>query len=203
MAPDAVTAPGSPFFSVLRQAHELGFDRMSGDPELGGLGESPLTQQIVLEELSYGNAGLAGSILLSAFPPETAMATPNPELIEEFAAPHYAGAGKQRIGAGAITETRSRLGHTPSRAGEGAITLNLFTVLNTREGSSRLARSTIDYSAVPCTMPRTLRYRKGAQNSGASLLPRSSKKPTSTKRLASSAVDFSFMPQILDKVSGV
>jgi alkylation response protein AidB-like acyl-CoA dehydrogenase len=104
MAPDAMTASGSPFFGVLRQAHELGFDRMSGDPELGGLGASPLTQQIVLEELSYGNAGLAGSILLSAFPPEAAMATANPELIEEFAAPHYAGTGKQRIGAWAITE---------------------------------------------------------------------------------------------------
>ena len=104
MAPEAVIASGSPFYSVLRQAHELGFDRMSGLPEQGGLGASPLTQQIVLEELSWGNAGLAGSILLSAFPPEAAMATMNPELIEEFAAPHYAGSGAQRIGAWAITE---------------------------------------------------------------------------------------------------
>jgi len=104
MAPEAVIASGSPFYSVLRQAHELGFDRMSGLPEQGGLGASPLTQQIVLEELSWGNAGLAGSILLSAFPPEAAMATANPELIEEFAAPHYAGSGAQRIGAWAITE---------------------------------------------------------------------------------------------------
>jgi alkylation response protein AidB-like acyl-CoA dehydrogenase len=104
MSPEAVTAPGSPFFGVLRQAHELGFDRMSGPPEQGGLGASPLTQHIVLEELSYGNAGLAGSILLSAFPPEAAMASFNPELVEEFATPHYAGTGPQRIGAWAITE---------------------------------------------------------------------------------------------------
>jgi alkylation response protein AidB-like acyl-CoA dehydrogenase len=104
MTSEAVTAPGSPFYGVLRHAHELGFDRMSGEPDQGGLGASPLTQHIVLEELSYGNAGLAGSILLSAFPPEAAMATANPELIEEFAAPHYAGTGEQRIGAWAITE---------------------------------------------------------------------------------------------------
>jgi alkylation response protein AidB-like acyl-CoA dehydrogenase len=104
MSPEVVTAPGSPFFGVLRHAHELGFDRMSGDPEQGGLGASPLTQHIVLEELSYGNAGLAGSILLSAFPPEAAMASFNPELVEEFATPHYAGTGPQRIGAWAITE---------------------------------------------------------------------------------------------------
>ena len=74
MASEAVTASGSPLFGVLRHAHELGFDRMSGEPDQGGLGASPLTQHIVLEELSYGNAGLAGSILLSAFPPEAAMA---------------------------------------------------------------------------------------------------------------------------------
>lgn len=59
------------------------------------------------------------------------------------------------------------------------------------------------YSAAPCTMSRTLRYRNGTQNSGVSLLPRSSKKPTSTKRLASSAVDFSSRSQTLDKVSRV
>ncbi|HXR36816.1 MAG TPA: acyl-CoA dehydrogenase family protein [Candidatus Binataceae bacterium] len=104
MTPEAMVAPGSPFFSVLRQAHELGFDRMGGAPEQGGLGASPLTQHIVLEELSYGNAGLAGSILLSAFPPEAAMATANPELAEEFVTPHYAGGGPLRIGAWAITE---------------------------------------------------------------------------------------------------
>jgi alkylation response protein AidB-like acyl-CoA dehydrogenase len=104
MAPDAVIAPGSPFYSTLQQAHELGFDRMSGDPKQESPAASPVTQQIVLEELSWGNAGLAGAILLSGFPPGAAMATGNPELIEEFTVPHYSESAEQRIGAWAITE---------------------------------------------------------------------------------------------------
>jgi len=104
LTPEAVVAPGSSFFDVLRQAHELGFDRMSGPAELGGLAASPLTQHLVYEELSWGNAGLAGSILLSAFPPEAALGTANPELAEEFVTPHFAGGGPLRIGAWAITE---------------------------------------------------------------------------------------------------
>jgi len=104
MAPEAVVAKGSPFFDALRQAHELGFDRMGGPLDQGGLDYPPLTQHLVLEELAAGNAGLAGAVLLCAFPPEAALATGNPELAEEFVKPHYAETGPLRIGAWAITE---------------------------------------------------------------------------------------------------
>src|SRR5260370_38146360 len=80
MTSEAMTAPGSPFYGVLRHAHELGFDRMSGEPDQGGLGASPLTQHIVLEELSYGNAGLAGAPPLLGLPPDAALVAPPPPL---------------------------------------------------------------------------------------------------------------------------
>ncbi len=104
MAPEAVVAPSSPFFRVLRQARDLGFSRMGGTTELGGLAASPLTQHLVLEELSYGSVGLAGAIFLSSWPADAALATGNSELIAEFSAPYFAGTGDLRIGGWSVTE---------------------------------------------------------------------------------------------------
>ena len=104
MSPEAVVAPDSPFFSVMRQANELGFSRMSGPPELGGMGASPLAQHLVLEELTYGNVGLAGAIFLSPWPAEAALASGNQELIAEFSAPYFAGTGPLQIGGWSVTE---------------------------------------------------------------------------------------------------
>ena len=104
MSPEAVVAPDSPFFSVMRQANELGFSRMSGPPELGGMGASPLAQHLVLEELTYGNVGLAGAIFLSPWPAEAALATGNQDLIAEFSSPYFGGDGPLQIGGWSVTE---------------------------------------------------------------------------------------------------
>jgi len=103
MAPEVVCARNSLLFDVLNKAHELGFTRLGGPVEMGGMGASLETQRMVLEELSYGSVGLASVILLSAFPPEAALASGNPELIEEIARPHFAGK-PIKVGAWAITE---------------------------------------------------------------------------------------------------
>jgi alkylation response protein AidB-like acyl-CoA dehydrogenase len=104
LPPDKVIERGSRLFEVVRQAHDLGFTRLSGPREMGGLGASPLTQHLVSEELAWGSLGLAGVILLCAFPPDAALASGNPELAEEISRPYYSASGSLRLGAWAITE---------------------------------------------------------------------------------------------------
>ncbi len=104
LPPDKVIERNSRLFEVARQAHELGFTRLSGPPEMGGLGASPLTLHLVSEELAWGSLGLASVILLCAFPPDAALASGKPELAEEFSKPYYGARGDLKIGAWAITE---------------------------------------------------------------------------------------------------
>ena len=70
MTPEAVIAPGSPLYTVLAQAAELGFTKLGAPAAFGGLGAAPATAHMVLEELSWGNAGLAGAIFLASYPQE-------------------------------------------------------------------------------------------------------------------------------------
>ena len=65
LPPQEVVAAGSPLFGVLRQAAELGYTRLGGTPEIGGMGLSPVTRHLVLEELAWGNVGLAAVIFFS------------------------------------------------------------------------------------------------------------------------------------------
>lgn len=104
LTPEEVIAPGSKFFGLLRQAHELGFARLSGPAELGGLAASPVVQHVVLEELAWGNVGFTGSIFLSEWPPVAALLSGRPDLIEEFSVPYYRSASGFKIGGWAITE---------------------------------------------------------------------------------------------------
>jgi len=60
MTPEAVIARGSPLYKVLTQAAELGFTKLRTPAAFGGLEAAPATAHMVLEELSRGNAGLAG-----------------------------------------------------------------------------------------------------------------------------------------------
>ena len=73
LPPEAVVAAGSPLFSVLRQAAELGYTRLGGSPEIGGMGLPPLTRYLVLEELAWGSVGLAGVIFFSTVPADVAL----------------------------------------------------------------------------------------------------------------------------------
>jgi alkylation response protein AidB-like acyl-CoA dehydrogenase len=59
---------------------------------------------MVIEELAWGNAGLAGVIFLSSTHADFALATGNPELIEEFAAPYFSSDDGSLLGCWAVTE---------------------------------------------------------------------------------------------------
>jgi alkylation response protein AidB-like acyl-CoA dehydrogenase len=98
-----VVATRAKIFDVARRAHALGFGRLNGPVEMGGLAATPVTQHLVLEELAWGSLGLASSIFLSEWPPEAALLAGRQDLIEEFAAPYYKDGGFQ-FGAWAITE---------------------------------------------------------------------------------------------------
>ena len=66
MTPEAAIAPDSPLYRVLAQAAELGFTKLGTPAALGGLEASPATAHMVLEELAWGNVGLAGAIFLAS-----------------------------------------------------------------------------------------------------------------------------------------
>jgi len=104
MTPEAAIAKGSPLYKALAQASQLGFTKMRAPAAFGGLQAAPATEHIVLEELAWGNAGLAGVIFLASYPAQAALATGNPELIAEFSAPYFAQTDASTIGCWAITE---------------------------------------------------------------------------------------------------
>jgi alkylation response protein AidB-like acyl-CoA dehydrogenase len=104
MSAEAMVASGSPFYDVLRQAAELGYTRLGGPAELGAVALKPVTHHLVWEELAWGNVGLAGAISLSSAHVPAALASGNPALIEEFAAPFYACGDGSICGCWAVTE---------------------------------------------------------------------------------------------------
>jgi len=104
MPADAVVAPGSPLFRVLREAAGLGYTKLGGHPEFGGMGLPPLTRYLVLEELAWGSVGLTGVMFLSSTHAETALLSGNPALIDEFTRPYFACQDGSVIGCWAITE---------------------------------------------------------------------------------------------------
>jgi alkylation response protein AidB-like acyl-CoA dehydrogenase len=104
LSPEAVVAPDSPLFEVIRKASGLGYTRTGGPSELGGLALPPASQHLVLEELAWGNAGLCGVIFLSSTHANFALATGNPQLIEEFAKPYFSSGDGSLRGCWAVTE---------------------------------------------------------------------------------------------------
>ncbi len=104
MTPDEATAPDSPLFDVLKQATELGFNRMGAPEEMGGTAVTPRAATLVNEELAWGSMGLAGAIGLSSTPANIAMALGNEEIVEEFARPFFENTGGSIIGCWAVTE---------------------------------------------------------------------------------------------------
>lgn len=99
-----VVAPDSPLFDVLRQASELGFNRMGAPESMGGTAISPRASTLVSEELAWGNIGLAGVIGLSGTHAGIAMALGDDEIAEEFARPFYTCTDGSIIGCWAVTE---------------------------------------------------------------------------------------------------
>ncbi len=88
-----VIAPESALWDVYKQYQGLGFDAL--DPEMPALEKARL-QFIVLEELGWGDSGLAISLGVAAFPSEIAAMVEREDLMEKFPA--------GEIGCWAITE---------------------------------------------------------------------------------------------------
>ena len=88
-----VIAPGSALWGVYKQYQELGFDAL--DPDMPALDKARL-QFIVLEELGWGDSGLAISLGVAAFPSEIAAMVGREDLMEKFPS--------GEIGCWAITE---------------------------------------------------------------------------------------------------
>jgi alkylation response protein AidB-like acyl-CoA dehydrogenase len=104
LSPEAVVAPDSPLFEVYRRASELGYTRMSGPGALGGMELPPLSRQLVIEELAWGNLGLAGVIFLASTHADVALLSGSAPAIEEFSIPFYASNDGSILGCWAITE---------------------------------------------------------------------------------------------------
>lgn len=104
MSPTAVVARDSPLFRVVRQAADLGYTRMGGTPEIGGMGLSPLSRYVVLEELAWGSLGITGVLFLASTHAEVALLSGIPAMIEEFALPYFNCPNGSILGCWAITE---------------------------------------------------------------------------------------------------
>jgi len=104
MSADTVVAKGSLLATTLRQAAELGYTRMGGVPEVGGMGLPPLSRYLVLEELAWGSLGITASLFLASTHAEVALLTGDPAVIAEFALPYYQCRDGTILGCWAITE---------------------------------------------------------------------------------------------------
>jgi len=93
------------FKSVMRQAYEIGFHKMLIPEVYGGLGLDMFTMDLVVEELAWGGAGLASSILVApisyAF---AALFGGNKTIIDKFVRPFCEDTKAELIGAWGGTE---------------------------------------------------------------------------------------------------
>lgn len=99
-----VVASGSPLFDFLAQAYELGYHKTGFPEDVGGLALTPLQNFILSEELMWGSPGLAGVLLLAAWPYVKLIHTGNPDLLDTFVRPFCACDDGTITGAWAITE---------------------------------------------------------------------------------------------------
>ena len=104
LPPAAVVAPDSPLFRALRPAAALGSTRLGGTPEIGGMGLSPMSRYLVLEQLAWGSLGITAVLFLASTHAEVALLTGDPAMIEEFALPYFACEDGSVLGCWAITE---------------------------------------------------------------------------------------------------
>src|SRR5262249_2057453 len=102
--PADVIAEHSLLWRALREAYRLGFHKALIPAEAGGLGLSGLELHLLLEELGWGSADLAGAIAFSAFPFAIVASTGNEDLIRDFVRPFVDDTQARHVGCWAITE---------------------------------------------------------------------------------------------------
>lgn len=110
MTAQAVIAPGSPFWTFMRKAYELGWHKMPfpekfGRFKLGGLDLTPYQQYLVMEEMGWGSYGLSleASECLPALTP-LLFCPDDEEMLKEFTIPFCECTDGTVIGIWPITE---------------------------------------------------------------------------------------------------
>ncbi|MFH1150014.1 MAG: acyl-CoA dehydrogenase family protein [Actinomycetota bacterium] len=97
-------APGSPLWTFIKKAYQLGYHTLFLPEEYGGQGLSPEQMNLVFEELAWGGAGLASIIGATCVPFVAACLTADDELIEELVIPYCECRDGSIIGCWALTE---------------------------------------------------------------------------------------------------
>lgn len=103
--PQAVIAPGSVLWDVVRGFRRMGLHAMQIPKAAGGLAEEtdPLAAVLMMEELGYADAGLTISMGVSSLPFQYAALFPHPAM-QELARAYCADRDGTMIGCWAITE---------------------------------------------------------------------------------------------------
>jgi alkylation response protein AidB-like acyl-CoA dehydrogenase len=96
---------------VLKAAYGLGYHRAAIPERLGGLGIPAVGMHMLLEELGWGSAGIALSLLASSVPAIAAVADGRPELIARFVKPFVENRDASWIGCWALSEPRHGSDH--------------------------------------------------------------------------------------------
>ncbi len=87
MTPEEVIAPESPLWDFMKKAYQLGYHTILIPESYGGMNVTPLQQSLIMEELSWGSAGLAVLLAVAAFPAFVASMVPEDELIDNIIVP--------------------------------------------------------------------------------------------------------------------
>jgi len=101
-----VIKEGSPYWTVMRKMHELGYHTIFIPEELGGIGLDPLGLHIFFEEMAAGSIGLAVACGVDVFPSffTTLILSDYPELEDIIIKPYVADRDCSLLGCWAITE---------------------------------------------------------------------------------------------------
>lgn len=97
-------AGGSPLWSALKGAYAHAYHTAAIPQQLGGLGLSGLAMHVLLEELGWGSAGVAVSLLASALPFVALVRDGRGELVDQFVKPFAADRAGSCIGCLALSE---------------------------------------------------------------------------------------------------
>lgn len=104
LSPEEVIASGSPLWEVIRKYRGLGYHLRGMPEELGGLALSPLSLQIIGEEMGWGAADLAVSMGAGSMPFVFAARSGNQELIEKYVKAYIDDSEGRFVGCWGVTE---------------------------------------------------------------------------------------------------
>jgi alkylation response protein AidB-like acyl-CoA dehydrogenase len=104
LSPEDVIARGSVYWDALRQYRQLGYHLRGMPEEFGGITLSPLSQQIIGEEMGWGAADLSVSMGAASMPYAFAARSGKQELIEKYVRPYVDDIEGRFVGCWAITE---------------------------------------------------------------------------------------------------